>query len=392
MVRFSFVCVCLLCAMLHSVARAESPNVQFKKTQLDDKFRSEGVAVGDFNKDGKMDIAAGYVWFAAPDWKMHTVLDKAPEYKPKGYSNSFCTFADDLNEDGWQDIIVVDFPGTPTWWFENPQGQEGAWQKHTLAEVTNNESPQMTDLDGDGKREFVFGFSPIKDQSDSDQRQMAFATRGKDPADIWTLHPISEKAAPGTTRYSHGLGIGDVNGDKVNDILVPQGWWEGPGQDDGSLWKWHAANFGSMGAQMYVYDFDGDGDTDVLGSNPHAFGIWWYEQTEPGKWETHEIDKSYSQTHAVCLADINGDGLPDFVTGKRFWAHNGNDPGADGPAVMCWYELNRQDGKARWIRHQFDHDSGMGTQFEVADVNGDGLLDVVTSNKKGVHYFEQYRD
>ena len=45
-----------------------------------------------------------------------------------------------------------------------------------------------------------------------------------------------------------------------------------------------------------------------------------------------------------------------------------------------------------WIPHQIDNDSGVGTQFEVADVNGDGLLDIATSNKKGTNYFEQIRE
>src|SRR5262245_56396790 len=69
---------------------APGTKIHFKKQQLDPKFRSEGVAVGDFNKDGKNDIAAGFVWYEAPDWKMHNLTEKAPEYEPKGYSNSFC--------------------------------------------------------------------------------------------------------------------------------------------------------------------------------------------------------------------------------------------------------------------------------------------------------------
>ncbi len=141
---------------------------------------------------------------------------------------------------------------------------------------------------------------------------------------------------------------------------------------------------------MIVYDFDGDGDNDVLSSSAHRFGIWWHEQTPDG-WKTHQIDKSISQTHAVCLADINGDGLADFVTGKRWWAHMGRDPGADMPAVVVWYELRRKAGRPVWTKHIIDDDSGVGTQFEVADVDGDGLLDVVTSNKKGVYYFRQKR-
>ncbi len=142
---------------------------------------------------------------------------------------------------------------------------------------------------------------------------------------------------------------------------------------------------------MYVYDFDGDGDADVLTSAAHNIGIWWYEQTKEG-WTQHEIDNSFSQSHALCLADINRDGLPDFVTGKRWWAHGpGGDPNPGDPAVVVWFELSRKDGKPQWKAHRIDDDSGVGTQFEVADVDRDGLLDVVTVNKKGARWFQQQK-
>jgi hypothetical protein len=144
-----------------SFAQQPSGKVSFKKTVLDTTFRSEGSAVGDFNKDGKLDIAAGYVWYAAPDWKMHATGEKAPEYDPHGYSNSFQTFSDDVNGDGWTDIIVVDFPGTNTWWLENPQKPDTLWPKHVLTPCTNNESPQLLDVDGAARSLVVVHLVPV---------------------------------------------------------------------------------------------------------------------------------------------------------------------------------------------------------------------------------------
>jgi hypothetical protein len=374
----------LLLGLLNPAGGAEKApaKITFKKTTLDTKFRSEGVAVGDFNHDGKPDIAAANVYYAAPDWKMHPITAKPEVFDPNVYSHSFCNFADDLNGDGWTDLIVVDFPGQQTWWFENPRTAAGPWRRHEAVPVTNNESPQYLDVDGDGRRELVFADAgPC----------IALARPGKNTDQPWSIQQISAKNAPGTNKFSHGLGVGDVNGDGRKDLLSNEGWWEAPGEPASGAWTFHPARLGPPCAQMYVYDFDGDGDNDVLSSSAHQFGIWWHEQTPDG-FQQHEIDSSFSQTHSLCVADINGDGLPDFVTGKRWWAHGPKgDPGSDQPAVMYWFELSRADGKPIWTPHQFDHDSGVGTQFEVADINGDGLLDVATANKHGAHYFEQVR-
>jgi hypothetical protein len=386
-------------AHLPALAHAQSPSkpISFKKTVLDTVFRSEGVAAGDFNRDGKKDVAYGYVWYENPGtgrdastWKMHLTGETAPEVDPHAYSHSFQTFADDISGDGWDDIIIVDFPGAQTWWLENPRSGGIVWKKHVLTPVTNNESPQFVDVDGNGKLDLLASYSPDPKNFDGPERRMGYMTRGSDPTKPWEIHAVSVPGAAATTRFSHGLGLGDINGDQRNDIVVPQGWWEAPAKNSGAEWTFHAAPLGQNCAQMHVYDFDGDGDSDVLSSSAHAHGIWWHEQLAEDKWKTHEIDKSFSQTHALCLADINADGLPDFVTGKRWWAHGPKgDPDSDKPAVLFWYELKRENGKAEWYPHQIDHDSGVGTQFEVADVNGDKKLDIVIGNKKGAFYFEQ---
>ncbi len=384
-------CAALASLGLDNPVVGEDVDIRFERTQLDSSFRSEGVAVGDINKDGLNDIVAGFVWYEAPDWKLRPIVENPPTYQPKGYANSFINAVSDVNSDGWLDVMVVDFPGTPTWWFENPKGADGPWKRHQCTPVSNNESPQFLDLTGDGKPEWVMGVSPDPQNPDGPDRYMAFVQPDVDPVKPWIIHRVSRAAAPGTRKYNHGLGIGDINGDARHDIVVPKGWWEAPEDRAQGPWTFHSAPLGEDAAQMHVYDYDGDGDNDVLSSSAHRFGIWWHEQTGPNQWKTHEIDSSFSQTHGLCVADMDGDGLPDFVTGKRWWAHGGNDPGGDQPAVFYWFRLTRKDGRPHWTPHLFDRDSGPGTQFEVVDVDQDGHLDVVASNKKGVHYFRQVR-
>jgi hypothetical protein len=374
-----------------STIPAGGKTIRWKKTVLDTKFRGEGVAVGDFNHDGKLDIAVGSVYYTAPDWKMHLMADKAPDVDPHVYSEAFLCFADDLNHDGWMDEVVVGFPGKETVWYENPKEQGGRWKKHLIAAISNNESPAYLDIDGNGQRALVMGIAP--DNPDGPKTQMAILRPGKDPTQPWDVQVISSTGAPGTKRFSHGLGVGSIRGNGRNDVLVKDGWWESPAENSRSApWLFHAANFGPDCSHMLVFDFNGDGRSDVLTCSAHQYGIWLHEQTPDG-WKTREIDKSFSETHSAVLADISGDGLPGFVTGKRWWAHGpSGDPGAGEPAVLYWFELARKDGKADFVRHEIDDHSGVGTQFEVADVNGDGLLDVVIGNKHGVFLFEQVRD
>ena len=191
----------------------------------------------------------------------------------------------------------------------------------------------MAQLAGAGKDPvMVFSF---------DDTQMAWYELGKDSNAEFIAHTISDKFPKdkskdaGVFRYSHGLGVGDINGDKRPDVLIRGGYWEAPADPRQPNWKFVPKNFGDEAAQMYVYDVDGDGLNDVLSSSAHKIGIWWHQQQKDGSFVTRTIDGSFSQSHALELVDINGDGLKDLVTGKRFWAHGPNgDINPNDPAVV----------------------------------------------------------
>jgi len=378
----------LLAALL---AGAPAPaEVKFEKTVLDKAFRAEGVAVGDFNGDGKLDIAAGAMIYTAPDWKPHPIVEAPKEFQPKGYSDVFAAFAEDLNGDGKMDVIEIDQPGREAWWYENPGHFNQPWKKHLVLKVANNETPLYMDVDGKGRRSLICGYSPDPAKPDGPQRRLIVARPAKDPYAPWTIQEVSLPEGAGSKKYSHGLGVGDLDGDGRRDIITTEGYYQGPANPAQSPWQFKAVGLGEPCADMIVFDADGDGRADVISSSAHKYGLWWHQQTATG-FQTHTVDQSISQTHAMILADINGDKLPDLVTGKRWWAHAKGDPGIDEPALLVWYELSRRDGQPTWTRHLIDDDSGVGTQFQVIDINGDGLLDVAVANKKGVFVFLQKR-
>ncbi len=398
-----------------SVVSAKEKLHAFKKIQLSDQFWSEGANFGDFNHDGKMDVVSGPYWYEGPDFKVkHEYYPATESFKKKNadgtettipgfeggqgvvntYSRNFFAFTYDFNGDGWTDILILGFPGEASWWFENPKGKEGHWIRHTAIDVTDNESPTFGDLTGDGKPEIICSSGGFMGYAEPDWNN---------PTNKWTFHKISEDKH--YHKFTHGLGFGDVNGDRRKDILEKDGWYEQPQSLEGDpIWKFHPYQFAKQGgSQMYVYDVNGDGRPDVItGLWAHGYGLVWYEQLaekdakgeiqfkqhtilEPSA-KPNEYGVEFSQLHSVAMIDMDGDGLMDLVTGKRFWAHgkNGPDPDSNGAAVLYWFKLVRgKNHSAHFVPYKIDDNSGVGTQVVTGDLNGDGLPDIVVGNKKG---------
>jgi hypothetical protein len=398
MAAFGLSATLLIVASAHGDDRDST--ISWKKTVIDGKFRSEGVAIADVNKDGRLDVLVGDSWYEAPTWVKHDIR-KPGDYRDglEKYSECMSCWTDDLNGDGWADQIVIGFPGKPAYWYENPKGKEDHSPQHEIWHSACNETPLYVDLFGDGHRVLVMGWQP---KGKDNEGQMAWFAPGSDPTQPWEMHPVSEPSRPGhiipgTFRFSHGLGVGDLNGDGRRDVICTGGWWEQPesARKTGSAWIFHPARLGDAVADMIAYDVNQDGKADVIASSAHKYGIWWFEQGElkdgSPVFTQHDLFPDLvSETHAVIAADINGDGIKDLVTGKRFWSHGKNEPGSDKPARLYWLEARRDPaGKTSFTPREIDDQSGIGTQFVVADFNGDGRLDVVTSNKKGVFLMEQ---
>ncbi|MCB0634577.1 MAG: VCBS repeat-containing protein [Lewinella sp.] len=398
-------------------------NISFEKIIIDKTYVSSAITTADIDRDGLQDIIAGDVWYKAPDWERHEIRPLGAYYgtlvdptRPVGsgaryYARSIGNYTKDVDGDGWLDVLTFNSQGAPCYWYRNPQkNYDQLWQEYLAIELFHNESPQMLDIFGDGEPVVLAG-NHIGDG----KYTLSWFTPASDPTQLWQPHVIghpddfhysitfrnTSHFAPGG--YGHGLGAGDINGDGRQDIITAQGWYEGP--ENGRTmenWTFHQVPFDTMAnpekihllfAQMFAADFDGDGDNDIIGGAAHAYGLWWFEQVQKNgeiAFTPHEISMDMSQLHAMNAVDLDGDGRSEFVTGKRYLAHLGRDPGSSDPAVVAYVSNQIDDaGHVKMTTHLIDDDSGSGTQIWITDLNRDGKPDVLTSNKKGTHLFLQ---
>ncbi|MDA1013388.1 MAG: FG-GAP-like repeat-containing protein [Planctomycetota bacterium] len=375
------ICVLLVLLLADRLAADESKS---NHLILSNSFESEGASIADFNSDGHPDVVSGPYWYAGPEFLRRTAYMPPKVVSIASYSDHFFSFTHDFNGDDRPDILVVGFPDRGAHWFANPGFASGHWPMHPALEGVGGESPDFVDLTGDGQPELVcvqngaFGYgspNPAK------------------PTAPWVFTAVTPNRGYGG--FTHGMGVGDVNGDGRPDLLERNGWWEQiPGE---TLFRLHGFPFAqSGGSQMFAYDFDGDGDNDVVSvQNAHGWGLSWFEQRARGGdigFVPHVILPSQfdekakvnvSQMHSLALVDYDGDGIKDLITGKRYFAHGGNDPGAYQLPVLYWFQTVRLSGGVRFEPRLLDERVGVGTQLTVGDLNGDQRPDVVVGNKLG---------
>jgi hypothetical protein len=395
----------LLLALVAVLVSAESrPADVLFRSRMIDPGASETAAVADVNRDGRLDIVSGEFWYEAPAWSPHRFREL--DFRQQ-YIDCFSDLVLDADGDGYPDVVSVSWFAKKVSWWRNPgRTQSPAWAEASIHQGFNIEFAILADVDNDGKALEIVAQENGTGQAWYEVRNGA-----------WVTHVISDRS------YGHGIGAGDVNGDRRTDILTPRGWLEAPADPRASAWTfhpaWEAINVPPAPATaaapatapvppgpprllelgfMHVADINGDGRNDVVTAAAHDYGVFWFEQgSGEAAWTRHVIDNAWSQGHASTLADLNGDGHPDFVTGKRFMAHNGADPGEREPLGVYWYEYRRAAGPAgtapgpvSWVRHLIDYGGrvGGGMQLPVVDLDGDGDLDVICAGKSGLFVVE----
>lgn len=381
-------------------APADQVGSRFKVQRLTPYYYNWSAVAADFNHDGKLDIASGPYIYYGPGFTTRREIYPAHTANPSDSYATFVQHAYDVNGDGWPDIVATNLGSSGATLYINPGAESRRWKQYKVVPNVQSEDSLLADVDGDGKPELVYVAEGFIRYAKPDPAQ---------PTQPWIVHTISEKGPWAV----HGIGVGDINGDGRMDIVGADGWWEQPAIAATSSWTYHPEAFGRWGrigqggATIGVYDVNGDGLNDVVTSlEAHGWGLAWFEQKRAADGaisfvkhmvmddynSANEGGVTFSELHGSAIADVDGDGIPDFVVGKRVWSHNDNnfDPDVYGPAMLYWYRTVRDPkapGGARLVPELIDNSSGAGSDVLAIDLNRDGVMDIVTATKRGAYIY-----
>jgi len=393
---------------LKDLGRRMLPNEQissrFRMQHINDFYYGWSATAADINHDGILDIVSGPFYYLGPDFKeSHEIYLSKTSNVSSQLTPAMVNFAYDYTRDGWPDVLIS--TGRAMSLFVNPKGEPRRWDRYNVLPAVWSEIVAFKDVNGDGVPDAVYVGGGY----------VCWAT--PDPADPtapWIVHKVSEQGYG--VPAQHGIGVGDINGDGRMDIVSPHGWWEQPpqGTPDGP-WPYHPVKLGRWpraggsvgGAEMAVYDVNGDGLNDVVTSlEAHGWGIAWFEQKRDKSgaisFVEHMITDDYStkntggvtfsEPHGATVADVDGDGIPDFIVGKRVFSHQESyvDPDPFGPAVLYWFRTVRDPkapGGAEFKPELIHNRSGAGSTLLAVDLNKDGAMDIVTSTNRGTFIF-----
>ena len=397
-IQDTLVCLMITAALSHAVLRIVPEDIKVldanksrlhkgKKEAGTIRFRKQMVAaesfetagVFDVNKDKQMDIVSGAFWYEGPGFLKRHYIGSPSRFGE--YYDDFSTIPMDVDGDGWTDFITGGWTDSAIYWRRNPGNNKGTWKNIIIGKTGNVETTRAWDIDGDGKQEIV-------------------SNNPGQPLKVFKLNLDAQGKGTGTftayeiwSRQSHGLGAGDLNNDGRIDLILDNGWLEAPVQPFKQTWIFHPElDLQAASIPIIVTDINGDGANDFIAGKAHDYGLYWYEQSKNADnkrvWKTHPIDLNNSQFHTMEWDDLDNDGKPELITGKRYRAHNNGDPGAKDPLGLYYYQWNGESFTKQIISYgKFGEGKGTGIYFQIADLQNDGRKDVVVAGKEGLFIF-----
>jgi hypothetical protein len=275
-----------------------------------------GGGAGDFDGDGWIDLVGGDSWFKNPgagvrgtaSWqRLATGAPGVTEEIRVG----------DLTGDGKFEVLYVERSFRPHW--RTPGSNATAmWTVGATLAYSQQQGDSIGDLDGDGKNDILVG-----------DRWWYRNDGGGEGAGKWPAVPIPPAPSFSTAAAAAGsspiTALADVDGDGDLDILLQEHWgtkvgWLENADAKATIWTPHmivgaggpfAAKSRSLLHGLMPFDFDNDGDIDVL-STENQGQIWIYENTD-GKGSFAEHVVALGGAHEPRVADVDCDGDLDFV-------------------------------------------------------------------------------
>lgn len=346
--------------------------LRWEKIKISDEAY-ESAGVFDVNNDGVLDIVSGAYWYEGPSWKKHKICDVRAEGE---YYDDFSTIPMDVNGDGYMDFITGGWWGCELYWRENPKGQPVEWNTHKIDACGNVETTRAWDVDGDG----ILEICPN--------------TPGAPLVFYKLVDGGFKKYTVTETPIGHGLGFGDVVNSGKGCFITNSGYWEPTGDPLSDPWEFHKEFqlYPAASVPILAVDLNNDGKNEIIVGNAHGYGLDYYTRGcgSGGSrvWTRHPIDPWFSQYHDMIWVDIDGDGQGELITGSRHRAHCGNDPGEDDFVGLYIFKWNGESFTKQVVDFgTVPYHSGTGIFFCVADIDGDGRLDIVAPGKEGLYIF-----
>jgi VCBS repeat protein len=337
-----------------------------------------GAIVADLDKNGVNDFVLSFrqkapalVWYRRNPrgWNRY-VIEK--EYLTVEAGGAVY----DIDGDGYPDIVLgADYQGDQLWWWRNPGGHydpDVSWERHTIKRGGSHQHHDQIfgDFKGTGKPQLVFWNQGAK--------KLFIADIATDPrhTDEWPMQEIySGSAGEGPGKYAEGLAAIDVDGDGKIDLLAGNYWFK---YEQGRGFR--PTKIADVGGRIAAGRFIkcARHPQVVISSGDGVAPLKWYEcrgdPEDPKSWIGHDlVGRDVIHGHSLQVADIDGDGNLDiFAAEMAKWTENR--PDADNPNAEAWIFYG--DGHGRFRRMVFSR----GIDFHearVADLNGDGLLDVL---------------